>query len=170
MTAVARNRRTIRGPLAIRPANLLPGAAGQVARRCAHFSISSRPNPAFFRAEEHTPGRTQTQSRLNPAHRTWKIPRRESLTTPPKPFAPLTKSATPSPWAQAGLKSFNSSLACRPIATANGSLLESIGDSYDPDQQFDARPGVLTGGLQRRKSALKFARAQRHRLIPNPIM
>ena len=48
--------------------------------------------PAFFGAKEHTPGRTQTQSRLNPAHRTWKIPRRESLTTPPKPFAPMIKS------------------------------------------------------------------------------
>ena len=27
----------------------------------------------------------------------------------------------------------------------NGSLLESIGDSYDPHRQLNARPGVLTG-------------------------
>ena len=135
------------------PQYLLPGGAGQLQPGCAHFPIFfsaiETPLAPFSVAEKHTPTLTQNQSRLNPAHRTWKIPRRESLTTPPKPFAPMTKSGTPSPWAQAGLKSLNSSLACRPIATANESLLESIGDSYDPDRQLDARPGVPTGGLQR---------------------
>ena len=69
MTAVARNR-TIRGTLAIRSANLLPGAAGQLQPGCAHFSnfFSGTPS-AFFGAEEHTPRHPQNQSRLNPAHR-----------------------------------------------------------------------------------------------------
>src|SRR5439155_8595328 len=52
------------------------------------------------------------------------------LTTPPKPFAPLTKSATPSPWAQAGLKSFNSSLACRSEERRVGKECRSRWSSY----------------------------------------
>ena len=78
------------------PQYLLPGAAGQLQPGCAHFSIFfsaiETPLAPFSVAEKHTPTLTQNQSRLNPAHRTWKIPRRESLTTPPKPFAPMIKS------------------------------------------------------------------------------